>query len=305
MEAGCRCGKGGRREKNVIDSKRRRTEIDSYFVSQYRGQWLSLGMVLLLLIAAIDYATGFTLRFTILYLLSLLILTWVTSRLFGILLSVVACTSWAYIDVISGRYNDDPGLLYWDWGASLFGFIVLVIGLSALRRALDNAYFQSRKDSLTGLINKAGFYQIVSAELEMCRRYKRTLSIAYIDCDNFKQVNDLYGHHVGDNLLRTISRTMQRKLRGSDLPGRLGGDEFAVMLPETSAEACRMVIEMLQQRLLHEMKENDWPVTFSIGIATFVRMPASIEDMIHQADKLMYSVKHTSKGAIKQEVLGA
>ena len=62
---------------------------------------------------------------------------------------------------------------------------------------------------------------------------------------------------------------------------------------------------MLQQRLLHEMKEHDWPVTFSIGIATFIRMQPSIEDMIRQADKLMYSVKHSSKGAIKQEVFGA
>ena len=93
-----------------------------------------------------------------------------------------------------------------------------------------------------------------------------------------------------------------RKLRSSDLPGRLGGDEFAVMLPETNAEACRMVVEMLQQRLLHEMKEHHWPVTFSIGIATFLTMPSSIEDMIRQADKLMYAVKNTSKGAIKQEV---
>jgi diguanylate cyclase (GGDEF)-like protein len=155
---------------------------------------------------------------------------------------------------------------------------------------------------LTGLVNKGGFYQVVSAEIEVCRRYKRTLSIAYIDCDNFKAVNDKFGHHVGDDLLRVISKTMLRKLRSSDLPGRLGGDEFAVMLPETNAEACRMVVEMLQQRLLHEMTEHGWPVTFSIGIATFLRMPPSIEDMIRQADKLMYAVKHTSKGAIKQEV---
>lgn len=287
----------------MTDDARRETEIGSYFVSQYRAQWLSLGMVSLLLIAAIDYATGFTLRLTVLYLVPLLIFTWVTGRWFGIFLSVVACTSWTFIDV-SGRYHGDPSLLFWDWGTVLLGFIVLVSGLSALRKALENAHFRSRKDALTGLVNKGGFYQVVGAELEVCRRYQRTLSIAYIDCDNFKQVNDKFGHHIGDNLLRVISETMVRKLRSSDLPGRLGGDEFAVMLPETNAEACRMVIEMLQQRLLHEMKEHDWPVTFSIGIATFTKMPPSIEDMIRQADKLMYAAKNTSKGAIKQEVFG-
>jgi diguanylate cyclase (GGDEF)-like protein len=203
---------------------------------------------------------------------------------------------------LSGRYVEHHSLLLWDWGTAFAGIVIMVIALTALRKSLDDAHFQSRKDSLTGLVNKGGFYQVVSAEIEVCRRYKRTLSIAYIDCDNFKMVNDQLGHHVGDDLLRVISRTMLRKLRSSDLPGRLGGDEFAVMLPETNAEACRMVVEMLQQRLLHEMKEHNWPVTFSIGIATFLRMPPSIEDMIRQADKLMYAVKHTSKGAIKQEV---
>jgi diguanylate cyclase (GGDEF)-like protein len=217
----------------------------------------------------------------------------------------VACTSWAYVDAVAGRYIDHPSLLYWDWGAVLLGFIVMVVGVTELRRSLEDAHFQSRKDSLTGLVNKGGFYQVVSAEIEVCRRYKRTLSIAYIDCDNFKMVNDKFGHHVGDELLRIIAKTMQRKLRSSDLAGRLGGDEFAVMLPETNAEACRMVVEMLQQRLLHEMKEHTWPVTFSIGIATFLSMPSSIEDIIRQADKLMYAVKNSSKGAIKQEVFRA
>ena len=279
-----------------------KSKIGSYFVNQHRGQWFALGLVLLLLVAAVDYATGFQLRMTELYLVPLLIMTWVLGRLFGVLMSIMACTSWAYIDAVSGRYIENPSLLYWDWGTGLLGFIIMVVAITELRNSLDDAHFQSRKDTLTGLVNKGGFYQVVSAEIEVCRRYKRTLSIAYIDCDNFKTVNDKFGHHVGDELLRVISKTMLRKLRSSDLPGRLGGDEFAVMLPETNAEACRMVIEMLQQRLLHEMKEHNWPVTFSIGIATFLRMPASIEDMIRQADKLMYAVKNTSKGAIKQEV---
>ena len=284
---------------------RQQSELGLYFVNQHRGQWVSLGMVLLLLVAAIDYATGFKLRLTIMYLVPVLVLTWVMGRLCGVVLGIMASSSWAYRDMLSGRYTDFPSLFYWDWASALTGILIIVIAVTELRRALDNARFESRKDALTGLVNKGGFYQVVGSEIEVCRRYKRTLSIAYIDCDNFKAVNDKFGHHVGDELLRVISKTMMRKLRSSDLPGRLGGDEFAVMLPETNAEACRMVVEMLQQRLLHEMKENNWPVTFSIGIATFLRMPPSIEDMIRQADKLMYAVKNTSKGAIKQEVFRA
>jgi len=289
----------------MANKTRGKSEFGSYFVSQHGGHWTALGLILLLLVAAIDFATGFKLRLTVLYLVALLVLTWVMGRLFGVLLSVIACSSWAYLDYAAGRYAEHPSLLYWDWGAVMFGFIVMVLALIELRNALDDAQFESRKDALTELVNKGGFYQVIGAEIEVCRRYKRTLSIAYIDCDNFKLVNDKFGHHVGDELLQVISKTMLRKLRSSDLPGRLGGDEFAVMLPETNAEACRMVIEMLQQRLLHEMNEHNWPVTFSIGIATFLTMPESIEDMIRQADKLMYAVKNTSKGAIKQEVFHA
>jgi diguanylate cyclase (GGDEF)-like protein len=289
----------------MANRARTKSDIGSFFVSQHSGQWLALALLLLLLVAAVDYATAFKLHLILLYLVPVLIFTWVMGRLPGILLSIAACSSWAYVDAVGGRYINQPALLYWDWGVVMLGFVVMVIGVTQLRSALADAHFQSRKDTLTGLVNKGGFYQVVSAEIEVCRRYKRALSIAYIDCDNFKMVNDKFGHHVGDELLRVISKTMQRKLRSSDLPGRLGGDEFAVMLPETNAEACRMVVEMLQQRLLHEMQEHSWPVTFSIGIATFLSMPNSIEDMIRQADKLMYAVKNTSKGAIKQEVFSA
>jgi len=280
----------------------RTTQIGSYVLNQDRQRWLTLGVIALLAVAAMDYLAGFKLHLAVLYTLPILLLTWAAGRLFGILLSLIFCTMWGVIDISAGRFLENPKMLYLEWGACLSGFLLLVFGLSALRRMLEEAHFQSRRDSLTSLVNMGGFYQIVSAEMEVCRRYHRTLSIAYIDCDNFKSVNDKYGHHIGDDLLRVISRTMQRKLRSSDLPGRLGGDEFAIMLPETSAEACRMVVEMLQQRLLQEMVDHEWPVTFSIGIATFTRMPSSIEDMIRQADKLMYAVKNTSKGAIKQEV---
>ena len=197
----------------------RSKQIGSYILNQDRQRWLSLGVLSLLAIAAFDYMTGFRLHLAVLYVLPILMLTWAAGRLFGALLSVVVCSTWALVDITAGRYLENPKFLYWEWGASLLGFLLLVFGLTALRKMLEDAHFQSRKDMLTTLVNKGGFYQIVSAEMEVCRRYHRTLSIAYIDCDNFKTVNDKYGHHVGDELLRVISKTMLRKLRSSDLPG--------------------------------------------------------------------------------------
>jgi len=289
----------------MANDPREKMNVGAYFVViQRRERWLVLALIMLLAIGVVDYATTYRLNLVALYLPPLLAIIWFTGPWFGLFLSAVATASWAYVD-FAGRYGGDSTLAYWNWAALQAGFAVLIAAIWKLRRALDDAHFQSRKDALTGLVNKTGFYQVVSAEVEVCRRYKRPLSIAYIDCDNFKAVNDRFGHHIGDELLRGVANTMTRKLRASDLAGRLGGDEFAVMLPETSAEACRMVIDMLQQRLLQEMQQHDWPVTFSIGIATFVRMPETIDDMVRQADKLMYMVKHAGKGAIRQEVFSA
>ena len=287
------------------NQKRRDQEVSSYFAMQSSPHWLALGFVALLLVAAIDYALGQQVRLTVLYIVPLMLLTWTAGRAFGLLLSLVACLSWAILDHNNGRFGEQTGYLWLEWGLAFVALGAMVIGLTALKHSLAEAHFASRRDTLTGLVNKGGFYQVVSAELEVCRRYRRTLSVAYIDCDNFKEVNDRFGHHVGDEVLRIVARTMGRKLRASDLPARLGGDEFAVMLPETNAESCRQVVEMMQQRLLTEMQAHHWPVTFSIGIATFMRMPPSIDDMIRMADQLMYSVKNTRKGDIRQEIFGS
>jgi len=286
----------------MVKQAHEKESLGTYFVLiQQRERWPVCALILLLLVGAADYVTDYRLNLVTLYLPPLLVIIWFTGPLFGLFLSLVATASWAYID-FAGHYGGNSALAYWDWGVLQAGFTLLVIGIWKLRQALDYAHFQSRRDALTELVNKAGFYQVVSAEMEVCRRYKRPLSIAYIDCDNFKAVNDRFGHHVGDQLLRMVAHIMTRKLRASDLAGRLGGDEFAVMLPETSPEACHMVVAMLQHRLLQEMQQHDWPVTFSIGIATFVHIPQTIDDMIQQADKLMYMVKRAGKGAIRQEI---
>src|SRR5262245_1623760 len=100
----------------MAEEQPEKIEIGSYFLREFHGQWLALGMLSLLLVAVVYYVTVFKLRLTVAYLLPLLIFTWVTGRLFGIMLAIVAFTCWAYLDVTSGHYTDHPALLYWDWG---------------------------------------------------------------------------------------------------------------------------------------------------------------------------------------------
>lgn len=259
--------------------------------------------VLITLVATLaDAWSGQTLRLVVWYLIAVLMVAWAYGRAAGLVLALVGPAMFAFPEYAAGAGSGAAIAVRWLVEAS--GFALCVIVLVALRQALERARYSSREDALTGLANKAGFYQVVRSELEKSRRYRRPLTIAYIDLDNFKAVNDRHGHHIGDNLLTIVARTMRRRLRSSDLPARLGGDEFAILLPETGAVAAMGIVSTLHARLNEAMREHRWPVTFSTGIATFLRMPRGIDDLIREADELMYGVKHTRKGEIRQQVFG-
>jgi diguanylate cyclase (GGDEF)-like protein len=167
-----------------------------------------------------------------------------------------------------------------------------------LRLALDHEKSLSRVDFLTQVPNRRAFYEVVRLEAMRSRRYKRFLTLAYLDLDNFKQVNDQLGHEAGDEVLRSVAQTLRGNLRDTDSVSRLGGDEFALLLPETNQEQAGIVIAKLRAALRKEMQACPCPVTFSIGLATFAAPKQSVDEMIKVADGLMYSVKKNRKDSL-------
>jgi diguanylate cyclase (GGDEF)-like protein len=170
---------------------------------------------------------------------------------------------------------------------------------AALQAALEHEASLSRTDYLTGAANKRSFYESASVELDRSRRYARPFAIAYIDCDNFKYVNDHLGHYAGDEVLKTVSQTAKSILRATDFFARMGGDEFAVLFRETSDEAVQLAVPKLQRAFLEAMTSHNWPITFSIGTVTFLSPPESIDAMLNIADSLMYDVKQSTKNNAK------
>lgn len=160
----------------------------------------------------------------------------------------------------------------------------------------------ARIDPLTGVANRRAFYEFAAVEKSRGDRYGRPLTVAYLDVDNLKVVNEKLGPPIGDAVLLAVAITIHSNLRDTDVVARLGGDEFAILLPETGAEAAETVVQKLRTLLLEAMKKNDWPVTFSIGVVTYNKPPESPEEMVRKADDLMYVVKASGKDAIKQEV---
>jgi diguanylate cyclase (GGDEF)-like protein len=176
--------------------------------------------------------------------------------------------------------------------------------LTALKKGLDHERELARTDHLTGVANRRFFFEVADMEAKRARRHERLFSVAYMDIDDFKAINDRFGHTVGDNLLKSISKTIKANVRDIDVVARLGGDEFAVLMPETDRDSAYAVVERIQENLMRTVRTNNWPVSFSIGVATWANPPLTVDDMLRDADMLMYSVKISGKNRIRHEVFG-
>lgn len=170
-------------------------------------------------------------------------------------------------------------------------------------QALDREQTISRTDYLTGIANRRVFYEQAEMEIHKSRRYGHVFTALLIDVDNFKDVNDTQGHDKGDVLLCEIAKLIKQNTRVTDIVARIGGDEFAILLTETGNESLEIIVPRLQAKLLDVMARNAWPVTFSIGVATYKAVPSSVDAIMRKADDLMYAVKRSGKNSIKYEVV--
>jgi diguanylate cyclase (GGDEF)-like protein len=151
-------------------------------------------------------------------------------------------------------------------------------------------------------LNRRALLELATYEIAQCSSHFRPLSLAFIDLDNFKTVNDQMGHADGDKVLCEVVTSLGEVLRKADTIARVGGDEFVVMLPETDDESAGAVIRKVRENLLASMTRNGWPVTFSIGLITHETPLCSAEEMIAQADRLMYSIKNMHKNDIVHHI---
>ncbi len=154
-------------------------------------------------------------------------------------------------------------------------------------------------DPLTGLANRAQFVSRAERALERAVLRGRPTSVLYCDLDDFKQVNDVYGHATGDRLLITIAERLRTCTRQRDLVARLGGDEFAMLLEETDAEVARSSADRILKAVTEVVELGNGVVMprVSIGIATAVA-GSSVDELLGQSDMAMYSAKHSGKGRV-------
>lgn len=257
---------------------------------------ISIGCALL--IGAIDWLVRLDIALSIFYLFPVAAATWFLGLRAGLLISLLSTILWFQADIAAKDYTL---LLLPYWNAVVrFGFFGIVSYLlSALQEAYDREQKLARIDGLTGIYNRRFFLELLEKEVQRARRHQYPLTLSYLDIDNFKLVNDRYGHTVGDRLLKKVSQALERTVRSHDIIARLGGDEFAVLLPQTSRHQAYTALTRMHNQLKTLSQSNNWPIGFSIGAITFTNPPDSVDFLMTQVDQLMYKVKKSGKNRLE------
>src|SRR5947207_1131127 len=185
------------------------------------------------------------LGFAVLYLVPLSFFTWFIGLRSGIATALASALLLLVFDLSHGT-RAHP---YWDTVMNVGMFVFMVFILSEVRALYERERDLSRTDGLTGLLNRRAFVEALERESARHRRFPRPLTLAYLDLDNFKGINDSHGHAAGDELLQAVGQAMANSVRDVDSVGRLGGDEFAILMPETYADASKVAGGIVQMKL--------------------------------------------------------
>jgi diguanylate cyclase (GGDEF)-like protein len=265
---------------------------------------VAVSAAVVLAVALVDYATGTELRVFPLYFLPVLAVSLRLGRWPGLGTAAVCALAWGLSNLSGPAAASRPAI-----GLANLGVMAIAFGSVALlgareRESLRRERAISRTDGLTGLLNGRGFFEAAAVELARSARYRRSLTVAYLDLDDFKRVNDLYGHARGDAILAAVAHALRRACRSTDLVGRLGGDEFVILFPETDGPAAEVALSKLRSRVLGAASHDLGKVTASVGAVSFAKAPADVETLVHEADAVMYAVKTAGKNALRCVVYG-
>jgi len=203
-------------------------------------------------------------------------------------------------DKINGQSftDEDLGLLQ-----AIGSFITMAMERSDLHVRAEELKEISITDPMTGLLNRRYFQERLTEEIERTRRHGLPICLILIDIDDFKKINDQYGHLIGDEVLKDVSKVIRNTIRTIDVASRFGGEEFTVILPHTSKEDATLIAQRLCELIskggeLQKKIQGMQKLTVSIGLASFPQDAESVNELIDSADQALYQAKHSGKNRV-------
>ena len=267
---------------------------------------IAASLALFALIGFLDWLSGTQLRVFPLYFIPIVLVASRMARRYALASAIVASIVWGIANSMAGYDEGVPvPIQVANAGTMLISFALVSVLFAELRLRLLRERESSRTDALTELPNRRGFTERVGLLLAASRRSGRTMTLAYIDLDHFKAVNDEHGHATGDAALRAAANVLRMATRLGDVVGRLGGDELAALLPDTTSTRARTVLERLRSSIAETMTEQGLPITASIGAITFNAADLDLTAALSGADRAMYEAKQRGRNRVHVEEIGS
>jgi diguanylate cyclase (GGDEF)-like protein len=231
------------------------------------------------------------------YLFPIFIFTWFAGRRPGLFTALASGAAYLGANLLQRSFAI-PAIRYWNAFLQIGFFFTFGVLIFELKRLVDHDKALARTDTLTGATNLRGLRERTEVEIARLGREAGPLAFALIDVDDFKTINDSFGHTVGDAVLVATVDKFRKTVRSTSVIARIGGDEFAILLPDTTPEEVVIVARRLREALSHVMVDPSTPVNFSIGMVTFTQPPPSLDALMHEADTLLYRVKNSGKNGL-------
>lgn len=276
-------------------------ESDIPEVLNTKNKLLAFGIsfIMVMILGLIDYLSGYEISFSIFYLIPVSFSVYYSGFKYGLIISLLSAINWYFADIKSGHHYQHLFIPIWNAIMRLGYFTLHSYFLYKYLGLYNKSKIDSLTDPLTGAKNRRLFYKLFEQEVSKSKRTNRPFTLMYFDLDNFKVVNDTFGHLSGDSLLVMVSHLINTNIRPSDIFARLGGDEFALLFPETDYDQSNIIIKRIKDLVEIEMMKNNWPVTLSVGAITFRKFNYAVHEMLKQVDDLMYTVKRKGKNNIE------
>jgi diguanylate cyclase (GGDEF)-like protein len=253
-----------------------------------RGAFLGC-IFLMVSIFALDLVDGSKVWLHVLYVFPIAATAYYCER--ALLLGVIVGISLVLQLVTLVAYEIPTPAILLNIVIALASAVMIVAFARSVRTNIARIEALAITDELTQLHNRRGFESVLTVEIARQRRHGGALSLAVLDLDRFKELNDRRGHDAGDQALRLLGDVLRRGTRASDSPARLGGDEFVIVMPKTPAADCALLCCNLSTAIVEGMASAGFSISASIGFASFEQAPDSVSAALQRADHAMYGVK--------------